>query len=77
MIVCYEMGFLAAKSHSDFQKNFYLNCSCVVRVDLFVLESVGLPKRRQGPPNLSCGAGNFGKSGVRVVSLNSNTQNEE
>jgi hypothetical protein len=64
---------LAAKPDSDFQKNFDLNCSCVVRADLFVLEAVGLPKRRQGPPYLSCDAGNFGKSAVRA-GMKSNTQ---
>lgn len=68
---------MAAKSDSDFQTNFYLNCSGVVLADLFVLESVGLPKRTQDPPNLSCGAGNFGKSAVHAGNMKSNTQNEE
>ena len=44
---------------------------------MFVLESVGLPKRREGTPNLSCGAGNFGKSAVLAGNMKSSTQNEE
>lgn len=68
---------MAVEPDADFQKNVALNCYCVVRADLFVLESVELAKRRQGPPNLSCGAGNFGKSPVHVGNMKSSTQNEE
>jgi len=71
------VAFFAAKPDSDFQKNFDLNFSCVIRADLFVLESVGLPERRQDSPNLSCGAGNLGKSAVHAGIMKSNTQNEE
>jgi hypothetical protein len=71
------LRFLAPKPDSDFQKNFDLNCSRVEGADLFVHESVGLPKRRQGLPNFSCGAGNFGKFAVHVGNMKSNTHNEQ
>jgi hypothetical protein len=72
-----KLPFLAAKQDSDLQNNFNLNFSCVVRADTFVLEPVRLPIRRQGPPNLSCGAANFEKSAVQADFMKSNAQNEE